>query len=334
MSLAEQLKRLQIPGQSSSQQFSTKKVSILFDVQTAASLDNEAVLNIGMNGFKEMKSIDRVFMQFDTLFCKNALYIQRNMNNKSFNQKIQEKISDYLTVLTPYVLLRPAQKTLEWLIRRFQVHILDKDALMACILPYHETQIFSRIVQLFGNVEVGDMWDWLLPCQKEGVGFSTKTLINQCVVNRNLLSFICKMADKAADVIQQNPKSGLKIIFSFHAQTLTAVIDAVLSINEEFLSFLLPFIHNGLKSQTKDYVCSCYMALTFICSKVTLKKDIIKAVLGAVIKVYSDSLFLLRADSHDIFLIKKFACNFCSAQYFRSRTFHDKKRVLYLHLLF
>ena len=39
---------------------------------------------------------------------------------------------------------------------------------------------------------------------------------------------------------------------------------------------------------------------------------------------------------HDIFLIENFAseCNFCSAQYSRSSTFHDKKCVLYLHLLF
>ena len=36
---------------------------------------------------------------------------------------------------------------------------------------------------------------------------------------------------------------------------------------------------------------------------------------------------------HDIFKSKFFERNFCSAQYFLSSTFHDKKCVLYLHLV-
>ena len=150
MSLAEQLERLQIPGQAIIQKVTSKTVSLLFDTRTAASLDNDAVQNIGYDGFKEILSIDAVFGQFEHLFDANSVHFQRNLQEESIVKKISEKLSNFLTLLSPYVLLKPAQKMLEWLIRRYQIHIHDKDAFMACMLPYHETILFGRTVQLFG----------------------------------------------------------------------------------------------------------------------------------------------------------------------------------------
>lgn len=287
MSLSEQLKQLQIPGQSVIQQICSKRVSILFDAPTAASLDNEAICNIGKSGFEELVSIDSLFNQFSSFFDKESIRFQRNMITKKENKILKQKISDFLLYLSPYLLLKPTQKILEWLIRRFQIHIFDKDAFIGCILPFHESQIFARIIQLFGTKELGDMWDWLLPCQKEGAGFNTQTLIKHCKDqrNRNLLSFIFKMASNANDALKLNPKSGMKLYFSFYARTVTCVLDSYSTLKEGIVSFLLPQLHVGLQSRSKHFISASYMIVGMICLKTKLSKDVCKAFISTVLKV-------------------------------------------------
>ena len=127
MSLAEQLKQLQIPGQAFARQSGVKKISLLFDQKTAAGLDNDAILAIGQNGFEELVNIDEVFSQFkEVLFSTNSLHTDRSMQDKTFNKKLRCKISNFLFLLSPYVQLKPAQKCLEWLVRRFLIHVFDK----------------------------------------------------------------------------------------------------------------------------------------------------------------------------------------------------------------
>jgi len=293
MSLSEQLQKLQLPGQSVIQQLSSAKISILFDSNTVAGLDNETILNIGISGFEELLSIDPVFQSYEHFFTKDTLKFQRNSLGKQEHTRLKEKIASYLLYLSPYLMIKAAQKTLEWLIRRYQVHIFDKNALMMCILPYHETKIFARIVQIFGKKESEDMWGWLISCQTNGVGFSTQSLIKQLADsnNRNLLTFIFKMAEDANLLLKNNPKSGLKLIFSFFARTVTCVIDSYMVLKEDFVSFLLPLIYTGLKSKVKDFVTSSYMIIAMICAKTQLSKDICKALQASLLKSMEPSWY-------------------------------------------
>ena len=48
---------------------------------------------------------------------------------------------------------------------RYHIHQMNVDAVMMCILPYHRTNIFVRMLQL---LEIGDRsskWNWLLQVQ-------------------------------------------------------------------------------------------------------------------------------------------------------------------------
>ena len=285
MSLSDQLKRLQIPGQAVIQQYSSAKHSILFDSQTSATLDNETILEIGVTGFTGLCSIDPVFKQFEDLFSRSALQIQRNMENKEFNQRLNKKLANFLMFLSPYILLKPAHRALEWLVRRFQIHIHDKNSLIACILPYHETQFFGRIVQLFGELQSDQLWGFLQPCRQTGIGFSTNTLVQHCIKNESILRFVHDMTIQSAELLRQNPKSGLRIIFSFHARLFISVIDAKSKIKEKFLTFIITLITSGLKSSNKDPLCSLYMIIGLISSKVSLKGDVTKSLFRAVVQV-------------------------------------------------
>lgn len=63
------------------------------------------------------------------------------------NQKIDELVTKFLLLLSPYFLQASSFKVLEWLIRHFQVNEMNVNEMMRCILPYHETRQFIRVLQ-------------------------------------------------------------------------------------------------------------------------------------------------------------------------------------------
>jgi hypothetical protein len=67
---------------------------------------------------------------------------------KEDNDKLDESITLFLRQLSPYFMLKPAGKALEWLIRRFRIHEYNIDAILHTILPYHETAPFVTMVSI------------------------------------------------------------------------------------------------------------------------------------------------------------------------------------------
>ena len=75
--------------------------------------------NAGQNGLEELESIDGIFLEFaDSLFGDSAATFQRSVQTKEVNEMLDTRIRKFLIHLSPYCLLKPAHKTLEWLIHR------------------------------------------------------------------------------------------------------------------------------------------------------------------------------------------------------------------------
>ena len=73
----------------------------------------------GLNGLEELETINPVFHEFiGSLFGDSALTFERSVQTKEINEKLDAKVRRFLIHLSPYCLLKPAQKALEWLIHR------------------------------------------------------------------------------------------------------------------------------------------------------------------------------------------------------------------------
>ena len=56
---------------------------------------------------------------YDELFSEVAADIERSVKSKEFNNKLDITIDSFFIHLSPYFLLRPAQKCIEWLLHRY-----------------------------------------------------------------------------------------------------------------------------------------------------------------------------------------------------------------------
>lgn len=73
----------------------------------------------GCTGLEELMGIDPSFEVFQSsLFSSMSKGLERSVQTKTVNQQLNQNISLFLIHLSPYFMLKPAQKCLEWLIHR------------------------------------------------------------------------------------------------------------------------------------------------------------------------------------------------------------------------
>ncbi|EDO34893.1 predicted protein [Nematostella vectensis] len=284
-SLAKQLKQLQIPAQLASPATQTQKQkdSLLFTGREAADIDNETVFSIARNGLDELELIEAGFKNYEeTLFNEVFKKTERSIQSKEFNERLNLQIAKFLKLLSPYFLLKPAQKCLEWLIRRYRVHIVNVDELVACALPYHETNLFVRVVQLLKIRDSSSKWHWLLPLQKSGSPLARTTLLNRCISDLSFLAQICEMVTSGVE--SGCPISCLRVLFSFYASTLVGVLEIVDKVSEGIITRLLPNIIEGLKSRISEYRAASYMIVAQLCLKCTLDRKLLKSLMEHLCK--------------------------------------------------
>ncbi|KAG7207619.1 hypothetical protein KM043_009240 [Ampulex compressa] len=282
-SLAEQLKKLRTPQTALLLQDS-KHATLLFDPKDAANLDRETVLSIGQSGLQELIKLSKVFIDFErTLFAQSSVSFARSVQDVKTNKRLDIEIGKFLTFLSPYFLLNTAHKALEWLIFRYQIHQFNRDQFLLLILPYHETRIFVRALQLLDLSDEADKWHWLHPLQKPGVPLSSITLINRLGSDNALLKLLCNHVIFATDVYGEQATT-LSTLYAFYTKALLGTVDRLSTFTELQMNHLLPALIKGLESPILDFAASSYMILAKLVANVKINNKTMEKLLLKIFK--------------------------------------------------
>lgn len=293
--LAQQLQRLAVP-QSSIYKQDKKKPSLLFDPKEAAQKDKDFFYEIGVKGLKELINIYEGFRLFeDTLFNQSSKDFERAMQTKEVNENLNMTIEKFLKQVSPYLLLASSHKALEWLVHRYQIHNYNQDAIMACILPFHETKIFVRFIQLLDLSNPINRWHWLVVLQKPGLNLSRQVLYNHCASNYNTLRFISNAVLSYVNEFGERATQ-LSTLFAFFCSTTVGTLNSMEVAKESFVTAILPAIMKGLSSSVSDFRSSIYIILGYLATKTNIKRttlnDIVIKLLTSEVTVTYDMVLL------------------------------------------
>ncbi|XP_009700192.1 PREDICTED: LOW QUALITY PROTEIN: HEAT repeat-containing protein 1 [Cariama cristata] len=298
-SLAEQLKRLAPPPHDPNPPFLNRSevASLLFSCKEAAGIDRDTFFAIGCTGLEELMGIDPSFEVFQSsLFSSTSKGLERSVQSKAVNQQLNKNISLFLIHLSPYFMLKPAQKCLEWLIHRFHIHLYNQDSLIGCVLPYHETNLFVRVIQLLNIKSPTHKWHWMDPIRKPGVPLARGTVITHCYKDLDFMDFICKLVAKSVKVFSECPGNAaqLRVLLVFYASTIVSALGAAEKITDTIVSKLLPYVQKGLKSSIQDYRAATYMIICQITVKVTVETSLVHSLMLQISKTLSKVPSLVR----------------------------------------
>ena len=164
--------------------------------------------------------------------------------DREANAKLDQQIEGYLRLLSGYYLNPAATKTLEYLIRRYKIHVHNVDAAVTCALPYHSTPEFVKLVQLC-NLENTSFY-WLKGVKETGAAPPRDRLVQRSLRDMAFFSFV---ADTAATATSQKVSVPL---WSPRAQPLEFVRSSPRPGTHRFFFRLmrLPFVAQTTPRQT------------------------------------------------------------------------------------
>ncbi|KAG0048658.1 HEAT repeat-containing protein 1 [Gryganskiella cystojenkinii] len=278
-SLANQLKRIgTADANKGSEKAAKHRASFLFDSKQAADYDIDTIYSIGVNGCAELRLLDDNFAPFEkTLFSESMKNVDRALQSKEDNAKLDESITQFLRLLSPYFLLKPSGKALEWLIRRFRIHEFNIDAILHCILPYHESSLFVTMAAIL-RVDEASRWNFLLPIRKNKQPLDRTVLIQAMLKDRSLVEFVCEIP------LWANGRRAFKTATSFYAAVILQYLATVPVITDDVLTVVLPHVITGLKArQSFELQIATYMILAQISERATLTVETLNGITSELV---------------------------------------------------
>lgn len=96
--------------------------SLLFEPRVAATQDFDTIYQICYEGFEELCQLDSRFISFArNVFSEQSKQEDRTQMTAAQNTELDDVLEDFLGLVGARLLLRPALKAVEWLVRRFKL---------------------------------------------------------------------------------------------------------------------------------------------------------------------------------------------------------------------
>lgn len=112
--------------------------SLIFDRKVAGSQDFDTVYDICNEGFQELCELDPRFAQFErTIFSEQSKAQERTEMNAAQNKELDAVLETFLALVGGKLLLSPAVKAVEWLVRRFRYDGSDQSTPSSKLFDNH-----------------------------------------------------------------------------------------------------------------------------------------------------------------------------------------------------
>ncbi|KAH9678611.1 hypothetical protein KPL71_025786 [Citrus sinensis] len=250
--------------------------SILFNPKEAADIDIDTILNIALSGLEVLTSVDGRFRDYkNDLFSHKSKDLDRELMGIEENNKINATISSYLRLLSGHLQLPASLKTLEYLIRRYKIHVYNTEELISCALPYHDTHAFVRIVQ-------NNKWKFLEGVKVSGAPPPRTVIVQQCIRDMGVLEVLCNYASPTKKFLPSRPT------INFCTAVVVEALGSVTTVDSDAVKRILPFVVSGLQPGTKggsDHKAGALMIVALLANKVALSPKLVKSLIRSIAEI-------------------------------------------------
>ncbi|KAL5745887.1 hypothetical protein ACOSP7_027033 [Xanthoceras sorbifolium] len=255
--------------------------SILFNPKEAADIDIDTILNIAVSGLEVLVGVDERFRNYKhDLFSHKSKGLDRELMGIEENNRINASISSYLRLLSGHLQLPASLKTLEYLIRRYKIHVYNTEELILSALPYHDTHVFVRIVQLLnlGN----NKWKFLEGVKVSGAPPPRTVIVQQCIRDTGVLEVLCNYASPTKKFMPSRPT------INFCTAVVIEAFGTASTVDSDAVKRILPFVVSGIQPGNKgssDHKAGALMIVALLANKVSLSPKLVKSLIRSIAEI-------------------------------------------------
>lgn len=264
--------------------------SLLFEPREAATQSFDTLFQICGEGFDDLCTLDARFRSFATnLFAPSSVEVERETLNKKENDDLNTVVEQFLGLICGRLLLKPALKCVEWVIRRWKALEHNVDTLLLAFLPYHGHDVFPTLMSIL-PAQLPASFGFLRPYVAALQSPPRHAVVAAAVSNP---TFTVQLSNFVLNSAKRRHHSSALIGFwaSVTAQAVNGMLDAAQSGRpavrkqkiEDVLYRILPVLQEALslKDVAELYMASC-MIMTIFATKAHLDDRVLVAMMEAV----------------------------------------------------
>lgn len=245
--------------------------SLIYEPKVAQDQDYSFIHAIGVEGLRELVSLDSRFSQFENnLFSDTSIDVDRLVQTQEQNDQLDKGINAFLSLVAPFLMLTPAVKALEWLIRRFHVTSMNAEQLLLAVMPYYDQDIYLRVADVIEKMP--PLFVFLNKSKQTSQNPPRNLLIRAFSADLRLFELISDYV-----VSQTNTKTTYQRQLSFWSQFAIYGLLGERADLERQLEVYLPALAKLIVTIDTDSQISAYMVLTVLGNKCPLNAEVFNA---------------------------------------------------------
>ncbi|CAN9090704.1 unnamed protein product [Alternaria alternata] len=271
--------------------------SLLFDSKIAASQSFETVYLICYDGYKDLCALDPRFLRFSkNLFSEQSKSEDRTQMSKDENAKLNTVLEAFITLVGPRLLLKPAEKALEWLVRRFRIHEYNTETLVFTYLPYHNTPQFLALLSIL-PAQPPHAIRFLFPYIQAPTKIPQRTIaytaINTPQFFNAYQSYVTKVVEaghQASHMLSFWSGTTVEAIYGIVSNASSGRKDLQDQGTEKLVLELLPVLNSCMRAKHgADTVLACYAIVIMMVNQAKVGDKVLDGLMDAVIAAHDET---------------------------------------------
>ncbi|KAF1844438.1 U3 small nucleolar RNA-associated protein 10 [Cucurbitaria berberidis CBS 394.84] len=271
--------------------------SLLFDPKVAASQSFENLYLICYDGYRQLCALDSRFLHFSkSLFSEQSKIEDRTQMTQEENDKLNRVLEAFITLVGPRLLLKPAEKALEWLVRRFRVHEYNTQCLAFTYLPYHNTPQFLSLLSILPHTPPAAL-RFLFPYIQSPTNVPRRTIaytaINTPVFFDAYQSYVAKVLEaghQASHMLSFWSSITVEAIFGILSNSSSGRRDIHEQKTEDLVLRVLPVLNSCMRAKHgAEAVTACYTIVIILVNQAKLGDKILDGLMEAVILAHDEA---------------------------------------------
>lgn len=237
--------------------------SLLFTPVEAARHDQGSFAALALRGLAGVAALEPEAAAFAPLFQGQAK--DRETLSRDEADRLDNEIHKLLRLLSPHLLVRAAQEVVEGLIQRYSVHQWNVDAVLECALPYHDSLMFTRLLEGL-HVKGKPRWSWLQTLKEKPATLVRAAFAKYCSKDISVLAFVGEAVMDAARLHRSN-----RPLATFFAAIWLDTLAATKSVSPDQAAAALPALLLLLRRpQLRDLFHAALLVTAGLCAKAHL----------------------------------------------------------------
>ncbi|CAI2728798.1 unnamed protein product [Schistosoma spindalis] len=286
MSLTDQLRALAVPITSSYVVDSVNRKSLIYE--DASKIDTQSCYSSCLKSFEKLCEMDNAFTSFaSTLFSVTSCQLEMCNLLRQEKAKLDNEISKFLCYISSFLKHFVAVQALEWLVFKFQIHIHYVEDFIRCIIPYHETGLFVKFIQILNFQQLPSCFQWLKPYAESGKGISRQEFARLCIREHTLVPFICTAILSYTECCRDLVPTRLNDMTNFFLGIVTALCDSGVP-EKKLIKILDSFqdvIKHGLQSMNiVPFQCATFLVVIRFSLKLVINQELVLDWISCILK--------------------------------------------------